>query len=141
MPKAAPRPCTYPGCKALTTQGGRCEQHRAHVQREQDARRGSARQRGYTADWERARAAYLRTHPLCVRCQAGGRIEAATVVDHATPHRGDRGLFWDTSNWQPLCKPHHDAKTAREDGGFGNGDQDTRGRRQSLAPSDPGPRS
>jgi len=42
------------------------------------------------------------------------------VVDHIVPHRGDRALFWDTSNWQPLCKPHHDAKTAREDGGFGN---------------------
>nr|WP_292832122.1 HNH endonuclease signature motif containing protein [Mesorhizobium sp.] len=28
-------------------------------------------------------------------------------------------LFWDRSNWQPLCKPCHDRKTATSDGGFG----------------------
>jgi len=28
-------------------------------------------------------------------------------------------MFWDERNWQALCKPCHDAKTAREDGGFG----------------------
>lgn len=45
---------------------------------------------------------------------------AATVVDHITPHGGDVALFWDVANWQGLCKAHHDEKTAREDGGFGN---------------------
>jgi 5-methylcytosine-specific restriction protein A len=28
-------------------------------------------------------------------------------------------LFWDSSNWQPLCHECHSSKTAREDGGFG----------------------
>lgn len=28
--------------------------------------------------------------------------------------------FWSVANWQALCKRHHDAKTAAEDGGFGN---------------------
>jgi hypothetical protein len=23
-------------------------------------------------------------------------------------------LFWDCGNWQPMCKRHHDSKTARE---------------------------
>jgi 5-methylcytosine-specific restriction protein A len=46
-------------------------------------------------------------------------VEPAAVVDHITPHGGDEALFWDRDNWQPLCKPCHDAKTAREDGGFG----------------------
>ena len=41
------------------------------------------------------------------------------VVDHIIPHKGDKVLFWDRSNWQPLCKTCHDTKTAREDGGFG----------------------
>ena len=36
------------------------------------------------------------------------------------PHQGDQALFWNASNWQALCKRCHDAKTAREDGGFGN---------------------
>ena len=39
----------------------------------------------------------------------------ATVVDYIVPHRGDQKLFWDKSNWQPLCKACHDRKTWRED--------------------------
>ncbi len=46
-------------------------------------------------------------------------MHGADVVDHIIPHKGDQSLFWDSSNWQPLCKHHHDQKTAREDGGFG----------------------
>ena len=38
----------------------------------------------------------------------------ATVVDHIVPHRGDWARFIDRSNLQSLCKPCHDAKTARE---------------------------
>jgi 5-methylcytosine-specific restriction protein A len=49
-----------------------------------------------------------------VRCQAKGRIEPATTVDHIEPHRGDQHLFWGEANWAALCKPCHDAKTARE---------------------------
>ena len=33
------------------------------------------------------------------------------VIDHIIPHRGDPILFWDRSNWQPLCKDCHDHKT------------------------------
>ena len=44
-----------------------------------------------------------------------GMYVRATDVDHITPHRGDRQLFWDESNWQPLCHRHHSMKTARED--------------------------
>ena len=63
---------------------------------------------------------FLAAHPLCDLCQRDGRVMPAAVVDHITPHRGDQTLFWDESNWQPLCKRCHDTKTAREDGGFGN---------------------
>ena len=41
------------------------------------------------------------------------------MVDHITPHKGDKALFWQRANWQPLCKQCHDIKTAIEDGGFG----------------------
>ena len=81
--------------------------------------RENAAQRGYDRKWRTARAAYLATHPLCVDCEHAGLVVAATVVDHVQPHRGNHGLFWDPSNWQPLCKQHHDAKTARETG-FGS---------------------
>jgi len=44
-----------------------------------------------------------------------GKYTKATVVDHVIPHRGDEALFWDRSNWRPLCKRCHDQKTRRED--------------------------
>lgn len=72
-------------------------------------------QRGYGYKWQQARAQFLREHPLCVMCQAVGRVEAATVVDHITPHRGDRSLFWRRSNWAPLCAHHHSSEKQREE--------------------------
>jgi 5-methylcytosine-specific restriction endonuclease McrA len=81
--------------------------------------RGSARERGYTYRWEKARLFFLREHPLCRMCLGQGKVTEATVVDHIIPHRGDQTLFWDRANWQPLCKPNHDsAKQAEEANGF-----------------------
>lgn len=77
------------------------------------APRKTAHERGYGHGWRKASKAFLRAHPLCDECRALGRIEPATVVDHVRPHRGDMRLFWDRDNWQPLCKHHHDRKTAR----------------------------
>lgn len=83
-------------------------------------RQTSAR-RGYGSRWQKARLGYLAKHPLCVECAQMGKVTAASVVDHIIPHEGDQTRFWDSeNNWQSLCKPHHDAKTARDDGGFGN---------------------
>jgi 5-methylcytosine-specific restriction protein A len=94
--------------------------HRVRCSPRPDAgRRPTAVVRGYDRRWQAARLSYLADHPLCVVCLGGGRTEAATVVDHIVPHRGDVGLFWDRANWQPLCKRCHDRKTATEDGGFG----------------------
>lgn len=55
-------------------------------------------------------------------CAREGKRTVALVVDHRIPHRGDRGLFWMPSNWQSLCKPHHDSvKQAEEKGGVVKG--------------------
>ena len=78
-------------------------------------KQGSSTQRGYGYAWQKARAGYLLSHPLCVYCERDGRAEPATVVDHKVPHQGDQALFWDKSNWQSLCKPHHDGQKAREE--------------------------
>lgn len=118
MPRRAPTPCCAPGCQALA-EGRYCADHRNLDRKRVDAQRGTRTQRGYSNRWLRYRAHFLRAHPLCVRCQALGRIKTATVVDHILPHRGDRALFWDKANHQPLCKSCHDRKTALEDGGFG----------------------
>jgi 5-methylcytosine-specific restriction protein A len=77
--------------------------------------RVSARERGYTHRWEMARARFLRSHPMCVMCEAQGRVEVATVVDHIIPHRGDQELFWRESNWQALCATHHNSHKQRQE--------------------------
>lgn len=101
-----PRPPHLCPCGAVVPHGARCQcQRKADAARKarHDARRPGARQRGYTAEWERERAAFLLHHPACTMCSA-----PASIVDHVTPHRGDRKLFWNRTNWQPLCKPCHD---------------------------------
>ena len=117
--------CSFPGCPDLVKpgNGGRCEKHRKQANRQRnrdyDKQRGTAHERGYTAQWQRYRAMFLRANPLCVGCE--GRVTEATVVDHIIPHKGDRELFWAPTNHQALCKRCHDRKTAKEDGGFGRG--------------------
>jgi 5-methylcytosine-specific restriction protein A len=69
--------------------------------------------------WRALRLQQLRTEPLCRMCRAEGRVTAANVVDHITPHKGDHGLFHDPANLQSLCAPHHDAdKQQQERNGF-----------------------
>ena len=111
MPVRPKRPCAHPGCPALVATGKYCEEHRSlHPE---DTR--SASSRGYGHAWQRASKQFLAAHTLCVMCAAEGRYTKATVVDHIKPHRGDRYLFWDRANWQPLCKAHHDKKTGLEE--------------------------
>ena len=111
--------CSCPGCSNAVPFGVRyCKQHETKAKQED---RKGANERGYTYKWQQASKSFLASHPLCVRCEAMGLITEAAVVDHIKPHRGDKRLFWDRSNWQPLCKRCHDIKTATEDGGFGRG--------------------
>ena len=110
MPMKPKKPCKHPGCPKLTD-GTYCEEH-AVLHRSD---RASAAERGYNSKWQKARNRFLKAHPLCVRCMEENRIVEATVVDHKIPHRGDPILFWDETNWQPLCKHCHDRKTMTED--------------------------
>ena len=82
--------------------------------------RQSASRRGYDRRWQNARKFFLKNNPLCVVCKANGILTEATVVDHIKPHNGDKNLFWNEKNWQPLCASCHSKKTNRQDGGFGN---------------------
>lgn len=79
------------------------------------AEKAKTSERGYGWRWQKARLRFLQENPLCVYCQRQGRVTAATVVDHITPHRGDMDLFWDSDNWQPLCKHCHDSTKKREE--------------------------
>jgi len=118
MPVRAKSPCRHAGCGALVDKPGYCETHKKAERKRFDIERGTSTQRGYGYRWQKARVAYLLKHPLCVRHEELGKVAVATVVDHKVPHKGDMVLFWDSSNWQALCKECHDYKTATEDGGF-----------------------
>lgn len=104
MPRRPKRPCRHPGCAKLSD-GVYCEEHRKQYARD------SAAARGYDKRWQRARARFLKQNPLCAECLRNHRTTPATVVDHIIPHRGNQRLFWDQTNWQPLCKKCHDHKT------------------------------
>lgn len=84
--------------------------------------------------WHKLRAAQLRDYPLCKFCLGHGRTEAATVVDHIRPHKGNHELFFDRGNLQSLCKQHHDAAKAKAEA---RGLQEI-GSREDGTPLDPG---
>jgi 5-methylcytosine-specific restriction protein A len=107
MPKRARRMC--PHCQqAYTPPTCPC---RRTANQQHDIRRGTARERGYDTRWEKARKAFLKSNPVC-RIKGPKCKTIATVVDHIRPHRRNKTLFWDRSNWQPACEPCHNAKTA-----------------------------
>lgn len=117
------RQCKKSGCTELVRAyggSGYCQKHSNEYEdkmrdahKKYDASRGTAAARGYGGKWQKARETFLRNNPLCVHCTADGIITAATVVDHIIPHRGDKSLFWDRSNWQGLCTRCHNIKTAK----------------------------
>jgi 5-methylcytosine-specific restriction protein A len=120
MVKRAKMPCKKNGCGALVEIGvGWCERHLSGRVTEYERTRPTARQRGYSVAWEKARLGYLRKHPLCVACLSRGLVVPGAHVDHIVDHKGDRGVFWDSGNWQTLCASCHSQKTRRENGGGG----------------------
>ena len=117
MPKAAARPCTKAGCRALVLGGGsRCPDH------PYDPRPvvSGSRDPFYTsAKWRAIRRNFLAKHKACA-CGA-----PATVVDHVLARSIRPDLQWDTANMAPMCHPCHARKSATTDGWLGN----PRGRR------------
>ena len=112
MPAKPNVPCKHLGCPALVPSGTRyCPVHKP--MHPEEVR--SASSRGYGRAWQRESRLFLKAHPLCALCAQEGRYTKATVVDHIRQHRGDVSLFWDRSNWQPLCKRCHDRKTLTEE--------------------------
>jgi len=70
-------------------------------------------ERDRSSRFKRARYAYLSANPVCVYCQAQGRLSAATILEHRTPLWAG-GSMWDEVNWAASCEPCANAKTARE---------------------------
>jgi 5-methylcytosine-specific restriction protein A len=114
MPTKPKRLCNHPHCNELVD-GSYCDKHQPILSSEKKYHHMYNNTR-----WKQARLSYLKANPLCVMCKDEGQLTPAQVVDHITPHKGDYKLFWDVRNWQSLCCSHHNEKTAREDGAYGN---------------------
>ena len=114
MPIRAPRICSCGKVVAYGVMCG-CQLLRATERKARfDAKRPSARDRGYDTKWQKASKAFL-AQPENRHCACGcGRV--ADMVDHIVPHRGDMKLFWRRSNWQPMASSpcHSSRKQAQE---------------------------
>ena len=77
----------------------------------QDASRGSARERGYTVQWEKIRKLFLMKNPLCADCLNKGWVTPANEVHHVKALRN--GGTHDSNNLMSLCKSCHSKRTAK----------------------------
>ncbi len=109
MPYKPASPCLTPGCPGRAQHNGYCPAHYKQYRKSIDP----TGQR-YDRNWSKVRLSHLNEHPLCIMCEQARRTEAAIVVDHVIPHRGDRDKFWDADNLQSLCIHHHAVKTHAE---------------------------
>ena len=85
--------------------------------------RGSSRDRGYDAHWDRLSIGFRRANPFCRLCGQEGRdAEVARQVDHVLPAIEYPDLKYSWGNLQSLCIYHHSVvkqqmeKYARETG-------------------------
>lgn len=106
----ARRFCKHAGCSALVGGLSRyCEAHKAEEQeaeRRAEARRGSARERGYTTRWNKYSKHFLSRpeNQFCKLHLDAGCAVVAQCVDHIDPPDGaDDPKFWDRNNHQAAC--------------------------------------
>ena len=117
MPYAAKRFCAHPGCPVLVEKG-RCPKHEEQHREEQKRYgRQTAAKRGYDARWQKFRAAFLSdpANVLCRDCQEAipPRATLATEVHHLRKVRDAPEEILNAENCRPLCKVHHQIRTAR----------------------------
>lgn len=109
MPKAAPKPCSQPGCGVLVRDGtSRCAKH----QREAWTKKPTETKRVTGRKLQAMRERLFKGNPLCAECERQGRVTLATQRDHIKPLA--EGGTDDDDNVQGLCKPCHDAKSKDE---------------------------
>lgn len=109
MAGASLKVCNAPGCRAISDQS-KCEKHR--TQRTKDSRENAAK-RGYDYQWQKLRARFVKSHPLCEDCLAQGRTTAANEAHHVEKVADAPERRLDASNLMALCKRCHAARTAK----------------------------
>jgi 5-methylcytosine-specific restriction protein A len=144
VPSLAKRPCSYIGCSKLVD-SGRCPDHQQQIQK----LRGKTAERGYGKTHRNLRVlCFIRDQWKCVDCGwepelvvvfRDAQMSAPTTpqiledlrlayaqgkrhlhADHEIPIEERPDLQSDLDNYRTRCDHCHNAKTAREDGGYGN---------------------
>lgn len=64
--------------------------------------------------WKHRRAEQLAEQPLCERHLRRGKVVAATVANHRTPHRGNWELFI-SGPLESVCDPCHNGEVQAEE--------------------------
>lgn len=116
------RACRHPGCPEIVTGDKEyCAEHewlaRQKHNKETDAKRGSARQRGYDRKWETFRQWFFNRagNQYCHRCLAlKGEIIKATLIHHIIPIKERPDLRLVPENCQPLCFDCHEELHGRK---------------------------
>lgn len=80
---------------------------RVEQNRQADARRGPASQRGYDSAWAKASRAFREANPLCEYCALQERVGPAQLTDHLYPVHRYEGVFWVKHWWVASCTPCH----------------------------------
>ena len=108
MPYKLPRPCSYPGCPALTHERY-CAKHKTLAGREYNRYQRSAdHNKIYGRRWRTIRDRYISKHPLCEKCLESGLLVPVDEVHHIVSP--EDGGTHDDDNLMSLCRSCH-AKT------------------------------
>lgn len=121
MARLPGRACRWPGCPEIVRgESIYCDKHktqgREQWDKSHDAKRGSARERGYDTQWDKFRAWFLQRpgNQYCHRClELEGEFVKAEVVHHIEPISERPDLRLVASNCLPLCYQCH-AEVHRE---------------------------
>lgn len=105
MATRAPHFCGHAGCSALTADTY-CLEH-APLHANYTDNRSRSDERGYDSAWQRARARYLKRHPLCERCAEKDKAVMASMVHHIIPI-SEGGARLDPRNFKALCRDCHE---------------------------------
>jgi 5-methylcytosine-specific restriction protein A len=114
MPRRVRKPCSQPGCSALTN-GGPCDDHK----RQRESQRDGTSSAYKTTRWQRIRKRFLYLNPWCLLC-----AQQACVADHWPVSRRDLVAKGEADpdafkHLRPLCVSCHNQETARnQPGGF-----------------------
>jgi hypothetical protein len=117
MPTRPRSPCAESHCPGFAQPGSaRCALHTKAREKAYDLNRGEDHKFYSLPRWRRFRAWFLLRHPVCEEDSEPCVEMLHLEVDHILGRHEHPELAFVESNCRALCKSHHAARTAREQG-------------------------